>query len=167
MSNMVYLICSLPSLTFGQVPPISLEEFAVDTRNQLSKKHFALVEAANIQKMNSDKQKGKLASVGAMMSDLQQDISEIRNAKAQKRNPSLARLPKTILGSNPLERERQIMQWQWEELDSIESGETFTLIQVMVYKLKLQILSRLNSFSVERGSQVLASVVNPSLKEEA
>lgn len=166
MSNMVYLICSLPSLTFGQVPPISLDDFTVDAKNQLSKKHFALVEEANIQKMDRKKEKGKLAGVATIMNDLQQDVSEIRDAKSQKRNPNLARLPKAITGANPLERERLILQWQWEELDTVESGETFTLIQVIVYKLKLQILCRLHSFDVERGSQVLASVINPSQKEE-
>jgi hypothetical protein len=57
------------------------------------------------------------------------------------------------------------MQWQWEELDSIVSGKAFTLTEIMVYKLKLQILWRLDSFNSDKGAQVLASVVDPSKKQ--
>ena len=63
-------------------------------------------------------------------------------------------------------REEQIMQWQWEELDTIEAGKTFTFTEVVVYKLKLQIIIRLHSFDKEKGAQVLSSVVNPSKNME-
>lgn len=165
MSNLVYLMTSLPSLTFGQVPPISIDEFNRDAKSQLSARHFKIVESIGIQLM--DAKKGGMRNVVALLNDVQQDLSEIRNAKVQKRQPQLERLPKTVLSGNPLLREEQIMQWQWEELDTIEAGKTFTLTEVLVYKLKLQIISRLHSFDKEKGAQVLASVVNPSKNKES
>ncbi|TKG92856.1 DUF2764 family protein [Puteibacter caeruleilacunae] len=165
MSNVVYLMCSLPSLTFDKVPPISLDEFNSDAKSQLSSRHFRLLELVELGKINSEKKAG-LKSIAEMLADVQQDISEIRSAKAQNRQPQMAKLPKSLSALNPLEREKLILQWQWEELDSIESGKTFTLTEVMVYKLKLQILNRLHSFDEKKGAQILASVVNPSKKEK-
>jgi hypothetical protein len=53
------------------------------------------------------------------------------------------------------------MQWLWEKLDAIAAGNTFTLSEVIVYKLQLQLLKRLQSFTAERGINVLESVINP------
>ena len=164
MSNMVYLMTSLPSLTFGQEPPISIDEFNRDAKSQLSARHFKRLESVDIQLM--DAAKGGLKNITSLLNDVQNDLTEIRDAKAQKRQPKLERLPKTVLTGNPLVREEQIMQWQWEELNTIEAGKTFTFTEVLVYKLKLQIISRLHSFDKEKGAQVLASVVNPSKNKE-
>jgi hypothetical protein len=167
MSNMVYLMCSLPSLTFGQFPPITFDEFLQEAKKQLSERNFNKLEIVDMQKVSMDVVKGKLKAFISIFGDVKEDLSEIRKAKVEKRNPNLAKLPNTIAGKNPLEREKLIMEWQWEVLDSIEWGKAFSLSEVLVYKLKLQILCRLQSFNIERGSQVLASVVNPSKKEEA
>lgn len=164
MSNLVYLMTSLPSLTFGQVPPISIDEFNRDAKSQLSARHFKRLESVDIQLINAAK--GGLKSVTSLLNDVQHDLTEIRDAKAQKRQPKFERFPKSVITGNPLVREKQIMQWQWEELDSIEAGKTFTFTEVLVYKLKLQIISRLHSFDEEKGAQVLASVVNPSKNKE-
>lgn len=166
MSSLVYLISSLPSLSFGQVPPITMEEFNRDAQNQLSVKHFNQLESVDLYSSAGSERTPGLKSIGEMLSDLKKDISEIRTANTQKRAPGLDRLPKAIVNANPLEREKLIMKWQWEELDNIEAGETFTFTEVMVYKLRLQILNRLNSFDKERGKQILASVVNPSKEKE-
>lgn len=165
MSNMVYLMSSLPSLTFGQMPPISLSEFNNDAKNQLSEKHFKMLDALDILGKKGNEIAG-LKSVKSMLDSVNRDISEVRKAKVQNRQPSLERLPGSVLSGNPLQREKQIMQYMWEELDSIELGKAFTISEAMVYKLKLQILSRLHSFNAERGMEVLSSLVNPSKNKE-
>ncbi|MCT4648333.1 MAG: DUF2764 domain-containing protein [Carboxylicivirga sp.] len=166
MSNLVYLMSSLPSLKFGEAPPITMEEFTNDAKDQLSAKHFKQLEPLDIFQSADSEGKVGLKSIGTMLGELQEDITEIRTAKAQRRTPNLARLPLAVVNANPLEREKLIMRWQWEELDTIQAGKMFSLTDVMVYKLRLQILNRLNSFDKERGSQVLASVVNPPKKKE-
>ena len=81
MSNMVYLMTSLPSLTFGQVPPISIDEFNRDAKNQLSARHFKRLQSVDIQQM--DASKGGLKNVASLLNDVQHDLSEIRDAKAR------------------------------------------------------------------------------------
>jgi hypothetical protein len=151
-------------LTFGQSPPISLEEFYHDAKSQLSPKQFKKLEGFDLQKQNKNDSLEKLKGVKTMLDDLHQDIAEMRSSKEQSRNPNLNSLPKSIIGMNPLDREKTIMKWQWEELESVAFGQTFSFNQVLVYKLKLQILSRLKSFNTKRGLGVLNSVVNPSKK---
>ncbi len=156
---------SLPSLTFGHIPPISLSEFNNDAKNQLSAKHFKMLKTVDVLGNKGNDTLG-LKSVNSMLESVNRDLSEVRKAKVQNRQPSLERLPVSVLSGNPLQREKQIMQYMWEELDSIESGKTFTMTEVMVYKLKLQILSRIHSFDIKRGAEVLASLVNPTKKKE-
>lgn len=165
MSNLVYLSCSLPSLSYAQSPPISMEEFNGDARSQLSSGDYKKLEKTDIRLAEGETKNGPVKSISRLFTALQQDVSELRSAKAQSRKPELLRLEKIPKNLNPLEREKQIMQWQWEELDSIVSGKVFTLTELMVYKLKLQILWRLDSFNSTKGAQVLASVVDPSNKE--
>jgi hypothetical protein len=151
---------SLPALTFGHEPPISMDEFYKDAKSQLSERHFRKLDGVDIQNMVA--KKGVKRSVANFVSDVKHDLIEVRNAKLQNRQAKFERMPKQVLAGNPLLREEKLMKWQWEELDTIEAGKTFTLTEVMVYKLKLQILLRLHSFDKNKGAEVLASVVNPS-----
>lgn len=166
MPNLIYLICSLPSLSFGQRPPISLKEFKEDAKKQLSDNQFQRLELTNIRGTEEDWEKGKLGKIGDMLNELQQDRIELRNSRRQHRTPEMINLDKKIVELNPLEREKHIMQWVWEVLDDIESNNTFSFTAVMVYKMKLQILHRLNSFDAERGAKLLEAVVNPTKNEK-
>jgi len=166
MLNEVYLMSSLPSLSFGQTPPIAFEEFNHMAKSELSARSFKVLEQVSMRGMDGKSSKTKLKSMNKMQSGLLKDISEIRNSRTEKRQVSLALLPDTVLEVNPLDREMQIMQWQWENLDALVSGKSFTLTDVIIYKLKLQLLFRMHSFSIERGECVLDSVVNPDKKKK-
>lgn len=165
MLNAVYLMCSLPSLSFGKAPSISLDEFNDMARTQLTTNEMLVLQSIDIRNVTSEA-KGDIQHIASMVDDLGHDLAEIRKAISQNRTPRLMVLPPKIIALNPLEREQQIMQWQWDKLDILESGKTFTFTQVVIYKLKLQILCRLNSFNETMGAEVLASVVSPSLKTE-
>tara|TARA_R110001583_G_scaffold8896_1_gene41933 strand:- start:18327 stop:18764 length:438 start_codon:yes stop_codon:yes gene_type:complete len=141
-----------------------MDEFLQDARKQLSQRSFKKLETVDIQNIITGR--GELKGFMTLFESFHGDLSKIRKAKVQNLNPNLTTLPKHILGKNPLEREQLIMQWQWEELSSFETGKTFTPTEVFIYKLKLQILCRLQSFNVNRGSQVLQAIVNPINKKE-
>ncbi len=163
MSNMVYLMTSLPSLSLGEAPPITIDEFNDDAKHQLSSRHFKALQSVDIQKLEA---KVGVKNISSLLETIKEDLSEVRTAKAQSRRAKPERLPLNALRGNPLEREMQIMQWQWEELQDIEAGKTFTLTEVLVYKLKLQLVERLYSFDKVKGAEVLASVVNPGKNKE-
>nr|WP_319509175.1 DUF2764 family protein [uncultured Draconibacterium sp.] len=160
---MVYLMTSLPSLSLGEAPPITIDEFNDDAKRQLSSRHFKALQSVDIQKLDA---KVGVKSISSLINSLKEDLSEVREAKAQNRQAKPERMPNALLRGNPMEREMNILQWQWEELQDIEAGKTFTLTEVLVYKLKLQLVERLYSFDEIRGAEVLASVVNPGKNKE-
>jgi hypothetical protein len=165
MSNLVYLVSSLPSLTFGQTPPMSLDSFLSESKEQLSSTDFDALIKLDLK--NFDETKGEnLKQFRELLAQLNADILEVRNAKANQRTATIQTLSKTVFDQNPLEREISIMKWQWEELTNIDFGENFSFTVVLVYKLKLQILHRLNSFNSEKGLGILESVVKPPKKME-
>ncbi len=166
MSNVVYLISSLPSLTYGKPAPVSMDEFMRDAQNQLSDDDYDKLEALDIRRLDKNPETGKLKSVLELFDELQTDKFEIREAKKLGRSPNVLTISKKVLDQNPLEIEEYFMETLWDELHSVESTESFTLTEVFVYKLKLQILERLDSFNTEKGLEILEKVVNPP-KEEA
>ena len=166
MLSKVYLMCSLPALNFGQIPPISLEEFTEMARNALSTGSFKILEQVNMQNTESDDRKVRMKNVDNILKGALKDIAEIRNSRRKRRQAKPAFLPGSVLEANPLDREIQIMQWEWDSLDALVFGKNFSLAEVVVYKLKLQLLFRMQSFTEERGKRVMASVVTPSEKEE-
>jgi len=166
MLSGVYLISSLPSLSFAQAPPITMEEFMDEARSQLSRRQFKKLEKAGI-RLEEEEEKGSSRSRGitAMLKALQEDIIHIREARSQKKQPRPEVLPKQALTGNPQQREEAIMRWQWEELTEMERGKEFTLKDVIIYKLRLELLLRMASFTKERGSKVLEKVVSPRAME--
>lgn len=162
MSNLVYLMCSLPSLSYGEKPPITHNEFFQEAQSQLSKKSFQKLDQFSFQNISTGSVKGKLKKFTNLIDELQQDMTELRAARRQKKSPELINLSKSLLDMNPLERELAIIKWQWDHLTAMEVGANFTMTELMVYKLKLELAHRIYSFNEEQGSKVLDSVVNPS-----
>ena len=162
MSNLVYLMCSLPSLSYGEKPPITNDEFLQEAQSQLSKKSFQKIEQFSFQDISTGSVKGKLKKFATLIDELQKDMSELRAARKQKKSPELINFSKSLLELNPLERELAIMRWQWDQLTAMEVGANFTMTELMVYKLKLELVHRIYSFDEEQGAKVLDSVVNPS-----
>lgn len=166
MASLVYLVSSIPALSFGQEPPISMEAFLDDARRELSSNQFQSLEKLDLQQISEIKVSGKLRQFIKSIGELNTDIAEIRNAREQGRSPGLTTLTSVFMDKNPLEREKHLMRWQWDELTNIEADQHFTLTQVLVYKLKLQILYRLHSFDQQKGEEVLNSIIDPSKRKE-
>ena len=70
MLNEVYLMSSLPSLSFGQTPPIALEEFRNMAKSELSARSFKVLEQVSMRDMDGKGRKTKLKSVSKMHSEL-------------------------------------------------------------------------------------------------
>jgi len=164
MANMTYLLCSLPSLSFAQHPPITMDDFLSDAKAQLATGRFQKLESLDFREVDTFNK--DLKGFKDIMFQYREDVKEIRKAKAEKRSPNLMVLPNEVVSKDPLVCEKAIMKWQWDELSSLEAGEHFTFTELLVYKLKLQMLSRLESFQAEKGRQVLQAIVNPKMKED-
>jgi hypothetical protein len=139
-----------------------MEEFMQDAQYQLSDNEYNKLEALDIKKLNEAQDFGNLKNAIVLFDELETDRLEIRSAKRQSRTPNIVTMPSRIIGKNPLEVEQYLMKALWDELDAIDTMEQFTITEVFIYKLKLQILCRLDSFNTEKGLEILDKVVYPA-----
>lgn len=164
MISEVYLISSLPSLSFGERPPISLEEFDEVTRKELPGKSYAMLEAVNVRIADCKNSDALARKIYAILEEMHQEIDTIRQSKQRAQAATNDLVPGGSQIANPLEREKIIMKWLWDRIEDLESGKTFTLTEVVAYKLKLQILHRMHSFDKEKGIYILASILKNAEK---
>lgn len=164
MINEVYLICSLPTMSFGDSPPITEEEFDHVSKTELSASKYRILEEVSIRLADCNTASKLSKRIHRILEDLQLDVSEIRRNKSINQTSNTQFLPKIVLSADPLKREIEIMKWLWEKIEELESGKTFTMSEVIAYKLKLQILHRLNSFNKENGTGKLASILEKAEK---
>ncbi|MRT92963.1 DUF2764 family protein [Ancylomarina sp. 16SWW S1-10-2] len=162
----VYLTCSLPTLYYNQIAPITLSEFYEEASSQLSIKNFEKLKQTDLQQVNARSLQARMNSFWELNESLKADVAEIRKVRQSKQLPNVHTLPKSFADKNPLEREKSLLKIQWDALTDLEFGETFSFTGVLVYKLKLQILERLASFDAKKGRLVLESIVNPAKEKE-
>jgi hypothetical protein len=162
----VYLTCSLPSLDYHQIAPLTLAEFYEEAKAQLSDRNFEKLKNTDLKDVNGLNLHARMNSFWDLENGIKADIAEIRKVARNGQVPNVQTLPKSFASKNPLEREKLLLKIQWDALTDLEFGETFSLTGILVYKLKLQILERLASFDAKKGKQVLASIVNPAKEKE-
>lgn len=162
----VYLTCSLPTLYYNQMAPITLSEFYEEASSQLSEKNFEKLKNTDLQNLNERSLQARMNSFCELVKALKADVAEIRKVRSKGQLPNVHTLPKSFADKNPLEREKLLLKLQWDALTDLEFGETFSLTGVFIYKLKLQILERCTSFDAKKGRLVLESIVNPAKEKE-
>lgn len=159
MSNVVYLVSGLPSLSFGNRAPISLNEFMQDAKAQLSKADYSRLKSIDIKQLSKVKGMGRLKMVSELFEELETQKREFRLTRNQANTPDISTSHSYPLGKNPLELELYFMKQLWDMLDEVDVTEQFTITEVFVYKLKLQIQERLDSFNPIKGLEILNKVV--------
>ena len=78
------------------------------------------------------------------------DLRELRIARrVGLEPPAEVKLP--MVSGTPLEKEVQIIRWQWEKLEELSIGHYADFGALCAYKLKLLLLKRLWGFDKEKG----------------
>jgi len=67
--------------------------------------------------------------------------------------------PLELKDGTPLEKEIQIMQMQWDKLEELSIGHHFDFESLILYKLKLMILTRWWSFDEKQGFTTFEKVI--------
>ena len=160
MANYSYLIASLPMLSLDATLPISYQAFLSKCRDILSKGDYAELERATFTPSEGAR--------NTLMRKWEGYIDEVSHLVKQERtkrlgwqsgespviinNPVLQdRIHRATFSMNPLEGEKEILAIYFDFLDSNTPSDVFSLEALMIYALKIQIIERLNAFSVEKG----------------
>lgn len=171
-----YLMSSLPDLSFQNTEEAKskvlglLEKYAGSTAEQLSAAEILDIEAEKFlpasmfdifQKISLKNihepafQKSKIRVLSAF-SKLSFELKKAIKARRTSRNESEKTTTKddleNIIGDGtPLEKEIQIMKYQWDRLEDFSAGHFSDMEALFAYKIKLLILMRWWSFNKQKG----------------
>ena len=174
--NLEYLVSSLPGLTFqntaekrervfgllhtyagAAAKDLSLLEILdIEAQKFLSPSTFEVFEKINLRNIHEPEfQESKsivLSSFSKFSHELKEDIRRwrISHNDHEEKSPK-SKVGKIIGQGTPLEKEIQIMKYQWEKLEEISVGHFANAEALTTYKIKLMILLRWWSFHAEKG----------------
>ncbi len=175
MDKYYYLISQLPLLQFGEKTFLTRDSFLEEARKWLSEKEVKEIEKADLDNLEARPEtsflreykqfeltlRREMASYREKLSE--QDLAQISKEKRVEHQENLL-LTKEILDGNPLEVERKLFLYRWQQIDELAVGFNFSYQAVLAYFLKLQILEKMLEFNKEDGIKEFDSLAE--VKEE-
>ncbi|MBN3040471.1 MAG: DUF2764 family protein [Candidatus Omnitrophica bacterium] len=160
MSNYYYFVSQLPMLVFAQKPLINENDFLAEAGKWLNKKDLESLSLARLDEFFPKKGDSLLLKkYRSFESSLRLSLAFIRNQeKGEADYEVLGKVKEACSKNNPLLIENELLAIRWNFLDQCLEDHFFDLEYVIVYYLKLQILSILLSFDKEKGIEVFDSL---------
>ena len=167
MGSYYYLVSQLPSLSYGQKPPMSPEAFKELARPLLNNEDSALLDLVSLdpQLSPADSSSGSdfIDSWREWEWALRLNLAKHRAVKAKRESavtveppvipadaPATAQRAITIM-ETPLEAEVLLNKARWSAIDVLQGIDYFDRNIIFAYLLKLFILQRHDSFQAEAG----------------
>lgn len=171
MSQYIYTVASLPTPHFESDNFLSVEEFLEICRRFMGDRDYAELESAVVP-LNTEQEPGNpvLAEWHRRKRGLQNQLAVLRAAKREQsadkhlRPDADGRLHLELPGvleaaraasqeQSPLRAEEVLLRWEWGLLDELEVGHFFDLERLIIYYLRLQVLSRKARFNRPDGEE--------------
>ncbi|MBR2673961.1 MAG: hypothetical protein IKE52_00685 [Mogibacterium sp.] len=155
MASYYYLTASLPELRADGDMPITYGEFLSLCQSNVSDSTYELLENLTL-----DSTEGPLVSEwAAFYGMLKKELSYQRSMNLGKNYSSaydkdgfISQVVSSALSAkNPLEAERLLLEYEFENLDSLIGLHMFDDYVIFGYAIKLRLLERLSCFEQERG----------------
>ena len=164
MGDYTYLVAQLPSLIYGQIPPMSSVHFKGLAKPLLSKTDAALFDSLSLDPAPEDQ-----AKTGSDFIDkwnewersLRLNLAKRRAVKIKRDAPveplpypqdAAAAAARAVNNTeSPLEGEMMLDRARWNAIESLQGYDYFNRNVVFAYMLKLLLLERRQSFKTEEG----------------
>ena len=165
MDKYYYLISQLPELKFGGEVSVSRNEFLKQALEWLSENDFALLEKVDVNDFSlNDDDCSVIKKYKDFERNLREEIAKHRNALKKKEEYELREPLKSILTEgNPLDVEKKLLYLRWRFIEELQLFHYFDIGFLILYLLKIQILSRLAVFDKEKGRAVFDELSRPAL----
>ena len=135
MASYYYLISSLPDLRTDGDMPFTYEEFLGMCQSNVSESKYEFLSNLTLSSDEGPLLKDWAVFYNNLMSVLTQVIGTVLAAK------------------NPLEAEKILLDYEFENLDSLVGLHTFDDVYLFGYAVKLKLLERQNCFVQEKGKK--------------
>jgi hypothetical protein len=154
MDKYYYLIAQLPLLKFGEQTYLDKNVFLEEAKKWLSEEEFVKLKEADIDDLEEKGQTPFAKGYKEFELDLRESLAAYRESKKNKQEyQARPVLEKNILEGNPLEVEKKLFLYRWQQVDDLSQGNNFNLEAVIAYFVKLQILEKVLSFNKEKGTK--------------
>jgi len=166
MSSYPYFISTLPSLTFGETPPMSCEEFIENSREWISPDDWQGLKSAAFNRENQIKNPAGIQWKN-WEETLKNYLAAARAAKLGKdQTPYLSKsgsadslmrsaVQEAVKAENQQKAEEVVDKLRWSFLDELSATHSFDFNVALSYLLKLKILERWASLDEETGKEAL------------
>lgn len=170
-----FFSASLPSLSFGRDPGLSVADFDGLAADQMPPEKLAELKSGTLA---VNREPGSAAGLPRIYADYTRFEQYLRTRIAERRagrdedhavklpDPELyfgevdAALAPAAAAPDPLEREKLIDRIRWRMLDDLEAGHEFDFDGLCVYRLRLAILNKYRGRSAERGRSSFNAAVD-------
>ena len=155
MASYYYLISSLPELRADGDMPLTYEEFLHCCQSNVSEENYE-----RLKNLSLDSKEGPLVAEWAKFYGmLTKEVNYQRSlnlgksySSAYDKDGFIAQVASSAISAkNPLEAERILLEYEFENLDSLVGLHMFDDHVLFGYAIKLKLLERLNSFEQEKG----------------
>lgn len=162
MASYYYLIASLPELRADGEMPLTYEEFLSLCQGNVSESDYEL-----LKNLTLDSKEGPLVSEWAnFYGMLTKELNYQRSINLGKsysavydKDGIIAQVAASALSAkNPLEAERILLEYEFENLDSLVGLHMFDDYVLFGYAIKLKLLERLTSFEQDKGKAEFQSL---------
>ena len=155
MGSYYYLIASLPELRADGDMPITYEEFLTLCQGNVSESDFEL-----LKNLTLNSKEGPLVTEWAKFYEmLTKELNYQRSmnlgktySSAYDKDGIIAQAASSALSAkNPLEAEKILLEYEFENLDSLVGLHMFDAHVLFGYAIKLKLMERLTSFEQDKG----------------
>lgn len=157
MASYYYLIASLPELRADGDMPITYREFLSSCQSNVSEAKYQLLENLSLSSTEGPLVSEWSRFYGMLTKELnyQRSMNLGRSySSAYDKDGQISQAVAAALSAkNPLEAEKMLLEYEFENLDSLIGLHMFDDYVLFGYAIKLKLLERLNSFDHARGRE--------------
>ena len=162
MASYYYLIASLPELRADGEMPITYDEFLACCQSNVSEKDYELLKDLTL----SSKEGPLISEWAKFYGTLNRELAYQRSMNlgrnytaAYDKDGAAAQVVAAALSAkNPLEAERILLEYEFENLDSLLGLHMFDGWELFGYAVKLKLLERQSSFEKDKGQAEFKSL---------
>ncbi len=155
MASYYYLVASLPELRADGDMPITYGEFLACCQSNVSESDYAILENLTLSSREGPLVKEWAQFYGMLRKELnyQRSVNLGRSySSVYDKDGSISQVVASALSAkNPLEAERLLLEYEFENLDSLVGLHMFDDYVLFGYAIKLRLLERLTCFEQEKG----------------
>lgn len=162
MASYYYLIASLPELKADGEMPITYSEFLTCCQSNVSDSVYQLLEELNLSSSEGPlvKEWGEFYGMLTKELNYQRSMNLGKSySSAYDKDGIISQVVASALSAkNPLEAEKILLEYEFENLDSLVGLHMFDDYVLFGYAIKLKLLERLNSFEQTKGKAEFTSL---------